>query len=127
MIKSRRDDAIALGTVSVVAAGYALGYRFYTFRLFFGWPNGGTWSNTIAAGEWVFLVAFFGWYMRDRLVPRLAVVVHRHWKPHADQSHDDTRRHVSNELISLESRIGDRLDGIEQLIRETAGGGPDPS
>lgn len=120
-MRLRRDDAIALGTIATVTGLSWLGSRFSTFRLFFAWPSGGTWSNTVAAFEWLLIVGFFGWYLRDSLFPRLTLYLHRHWKPHAEQSHEDTRRHTSSELISLERRLGERLDNIERLIRGAGG------
>jgi hypothetical protein len=125
-VKIRRDDRIALSVFFAVGGLGWLAGQFETTRTFFAWPYGGTWSNTIAAIEWVGIVLFFSWYLRDSVFPRLAAFAHRHYKPHADQSHEETRRHTSSELVSLEDRITSRLDGIERQIRRLAGGDPDP-
>jgi len=107
--------------VAAVAGGFALGSRFAVFRVFFAWPNGGTWANTVAAVEDGSLGAFFLWYLRDVLGPSLARWWARHAGDHHETHHDTTRKHVSDELLSLERRLGERLDQIEQTVRGAGG------
>lgn len=92
MARKHRDDLLALGLILVVAALFALGFQFATFRLFFGWPVGGTWSNTFAWLEDGGLALFFLWYFRDHVGRRLAAWWHKHHGPHLqaqlDAHHD---------------------------------------
>jgi len=110
LARSRRDDLIALGAVAAVVLLSLLGSRFAAFRLFFAWPNGGTWSNTIAAVEWTLLVAFGIWYLRDHVGTRLLAWWNKHHQPHMDKRDERMRRHVSQELVSLEQRLRDHID-----------------
>lgn len=51
-------------------------------HLFFGWPDGGTWSNMIASAEWVIVAAFLLWLFRDRIGRRLVRWWHKHHQAH---------------------------------------------
>lgn len=101
-----------------------------TFRLFFSWPNGGTWSNTIAWIEDGLVAAFFVWYLRDHVGRGLAAWWHGHQVPHLDARLDSVREHVSNELLQFEQRIGVRLaahhDRVVKSVRDGEAGGDGP-
>lgn len=91
------------------------------FRIFFGWPNGGTWANTIAAVEDGLAFSFVLWYYRDHVGPALVGWFAKHHRPHSEAHHEDTRAHTTNELLSLEQRLAVRLDAIERAIRDAGG------
>ncbi|HUN38422.1 MAG TPA: hypothetical protein VMU95_41055 [Trebonia sp.] len=110
LARARRDDLIALTVALVVAALSLLGSRFATFRLYFAWPEGGTWSNTIATYEDLALGGFVVWYFRDSVGKRLLAWWNKHHGPHMDRRDERMRRHVSTELVSLEQRLMAHID-----------------
>jgi len=120
-VRNRRDHLIAAGVLAAVAVVCALLSSNAVFRIFFGWPDGGTWSNTIAAIEDGLAFSFCMWYWRDHVGPPLIGWFARHHQPHADAHHQATRDHTASELLSLEQRLTGRLDVIEQLIRDAGG------
>ncbi len=96
---TRREKLLAAVIPAAVAVMVALLWRYPTFRLFFAWPSGGTWSNMIASLEWVGIGAFAVWLFRDKIGPRLAGWWHEH---HGE--------HVRAELAAMEQRLTDRAD-----------------
>ena len=88
---SRRVAVILAADVALVAlAVWAL--RFPTWRLFFGWPNGGTWSNAIEQVAAAVLVALHGWVARDHIGAKAAAWWAKHHGPHAISQHREALR-----------------------------------
>jgi len=110
LARARRDDLIAFAVVVAVALLSLIGSRFATFRLYFAWPEGGTWSNTIATYEDLGLGAFIVWYFRDHVGTRLLAWWNKHHEKHMDKRDERMRRHVSQELVSLEQRLRAHID-----------------
>lgn len=107
----RRDHLLALALVAAVIIGSVIGSRFPTFRLFFGWPDGGTWSNTIAWLESLALAGFAIWYFRDHVGKSLAAWWHHHHGPH-----------VQHQLDAHHDRI---MASLEEQLRRPEVGNPD--
>jgi hypothetical protein len=82
-----------------------------TFRLFFAWPDGGTWSNTIAWLEDAFVASFFLWFFRDHIGKRLATWWQKHHAPHLqaqlDAHHD-----------KMQTQLDEHRDKISRLLQD---------
>jgi hypothetical protein len=76
------------------------------FRLFFAWPGGGTWPNTIAWLEDAAIASAVLWFTRNKAGPRLA----RWW-------HSYQAEHLQAMLDEHHDRIGQRLDEHHEQIR----------
>lgn len=83
---------IAVAAVAAAAALCAWASQFPTFRLFFGWPQGGTWSNAIEQAEGAAVIALIGFLGRDHIGRKLAAWVHKHYGPHAVEQHRQALR-----------------------------------
>lgn len=76
----------------------------HIIRLFFDWPDGGTWSNMIASLEWAVVAVGSVWIFRDHIGRKLAAWWNKHHAEHAINQHlEALRRHE-------ESRKGDQND-----------------
>jgi len=94
-VSRKQEHLLALALIMAVAGTAVIGSRFQTFRLFFEWPTGGTWANTI---DWLLclgLAWFSGWWMRDLLGRGLVGWLHRH---HAPRLHEVLDEHYRNRL-----------------------------
>lgn len=115
---------IALVFIILISCVIYLGSRFATFRLFFAWPQGGTWSNTIAWLEDAALGGFFIWYFRDKVGQRLARWWHQHRAEHMNDHMSAVRAHVTSELTSFETRVHALLaDHHDKIIMAVNGNG----
>ena len=102
----RRRILIALAVLAAVAAGCAWGSRFPTFRLFFSWPQGGTWSNAIEQAEGAAVIALIGFLGRDHIGRKLAAWWDLHHGEHAVKRHRQAlREHEESK------RAGERPEG----------------
>jgi hypothetical protein len=81
---------LAADAVFVVLTVWAL--RFPTWRLFFGWPTGGTWSNAIEQVAAAALIGSHGWLARDHIGRKLAAWWAKHHGPHAIEQHKQALR-----------------------------------
>lgn len=125
MTRKHRDDLLALALVLAAAVLCYLGSRYPTFRLFFAWPNGGTWSNTLAWLEDGGTALFVLWYFRDHVGKRLAAWWHLHHAPHLRSEvatiRADYQAHARQQSVLLDSKLAEharRLD--EHLDRKLA-------
>lgn len=85
----------AVIVLTVLAAAVALSVwasRFPTFRLFFSWPQGGTWSNAIEQAEGAAVITLIGWAARDQIGRKLAAWWDVHHGPHAVKRHRQALR-----------------------------------
>jgi len=87
-----RRAAVILAVDAVFVALTVWALRFPTWRLFFGWPNGGTWSNAIEQAAAAVLVAMHGYLARDHIGAKLAAWWARHHGPHAVEQHRQALR-----------------------------------
>jgi hypothetical protein len=87
-----RRLAVVLAVIGGAAALAAWASRFPTFRLFFAWPQGGTWSNAIEQAEGAVLITLVGWAARDHIGRKLAAWWDRHAGPHAVKRHKQALR-----------------------------------
>ncbi len=97
---------MALAVLAAAALLSWLGSGFPTFRSFFAWPAGGTWSNTLAWLEDLGIAASVAWYFRDHVGRSLAAWWHRHHAPHLQAQLDAHHDRIA-ELI------GRRPDGAD--------------
>jgi hypothetical protein len=88
----RRRLAIAAVIAAVIAGLAAWGAQFATFRLFFSWPQGGTWSNAIEQAEGALVIVLGGWVGRDHVGRKLAAWWAKHHGPHAIAQHKQALR-----------------------------------
>lgn len=102
-----RVVVLALAAFGLLSALRVLG-RFPVWRLFFGWPAGGTWSNMIASLEWAVIATVAIWLYRERIGPRLA----GWWQKHAG-----THEHVSAEIRSLREHMTAEIAASEDRMR----------
>lgn len=116
MRKPRRDDLIAIGVVGLAAGVYALGDQSSTFRMFFHWPTGGTWSNFVADVISGTIGVFMLWYFRDRIGPLLAAWWGKHQPSQIDGHMENVRAHVTSELVSFEGRMRALMDEHHERI-----------
>jgi hypothetical protein len=107
--------------LATVAGGGYLGSRFATFRYFFAFPSGGTWANTVASVEWTLIVLFAVWYFRGSLGPRISAWWDSHHGDKHELRHGDTRKHISDEMVSLWQHIDEQFDELKRLIRGAGG------
>lgn len=68
----RRRVVIVLAVIAAAAVLCAWASRFPTFRLFFSWPQGSTWSNAIEQAEGALVIALAGYLGRDHIGRALA-------------------------------------------------------
>ena len=120
--KRRRDDIIVIVTVITVAVAAIAGSRYAWFRLFFSWPSGGTWSNTIAWLEDDAIALLAIWYFRGHLRPHITAWWHDLNKHHAEA----LRNHVSSEIEALEMRLRSEMAShhakIADIVRNSNSG-----
>lgn len=109
LVRRRRDHLAALGLVSALVWLSVAASRNPTFRFFFRWPDGATWSNMLASAEWVALVAFLAWYFRGLTGPALAGWWNKHRAAHHEEHHQATRDHITAELAKMELRLLEKL------------------
>lgn len=109
-----RDHFIALGAVAAVAALSAALWQSPTFRLFFGWPNGGTWSNTIAWLEALALAGFASWYLRDHIGRGLVGWLGKHHKPHLQ---DQLAEHHEQLAQEFEQVVDRQMTEVRSALR----------
>ena len=118
--KQHRDDAIAILVVGIIIALAFAGSRYSWFRLFFAWPGGGTWSNTIAWLEDDAIALFAVWYFRQHLIPRASSLWRTLNKHHTETIHN----HVTSEINALATRWRRELsahhDKIVEVVRNNA-------
>lgn len=132
-VKRRHEHALAVLVAVAVAVTGVVGSQFYTFRLFFSWPSGGTWANTVASIEDGALFAFSVWYARDVVGRHLARWWASHHQPHRAAHTEEIRAHLSSELVSFEERIRSELAAHHDRIlgsingNGSAGGHDGPS
>jgi len=107
-VTRRHEHLLAALAVACAVAAYVVGEQFYTFRLFFSWPDGGTWSNTIAWIEAILLAAFSTWYLRDHVGRSLAAWWNKHYGPHHQARLD---AHHDRIVASVEERLDGRGPG----------------
>lgn len=120
MSRRLRDHIIMLAVAGVIVVLSAVGSANATFRSFFDWPSGATWSNMIASAEWLSLAALVTWYYRDNVGKSLSAWVHKHQAPHRDRTRQDIaaeiRQHVAAELESVRTHITDELAAHHERI-----------
>lgn len=109
--------AVILGTALVTACVLWLSGN-PTFKLFFAWPEGGTWSNTIAWLEDAFFGALFMFFFRDHVGKRLAAWWHRHTTPHLEAKLE-TKLAEHRDLI--QAQLDEHKAHIEQVIKNGNG------
>lgn len=114
--KEHRDDIIALVVVTAAVGMGFLGSRFHAFRLFFAWPDGGTWSNTIAWLEDDALALFAVWYFRNHVGRRLAGWWNVFRADHMTGHVEEMKSHVSSEISDLTSWLRSELDAHHDKI-----------
>jgi len=76
----RRRLELLLPAVLVVAVVILMVYLDHTsatYRSFFSWPNGSTWSNLIEQVEGIVIGVFLTWYLRDHIGKSVAAWMHR--------------------------------------------------
>jgi hypothetical protein len=118
MKRQARDDLVAAAVIALAVIGSIIGSRFYTFRLFFSWPAGGTWSNTLAWLEDAALAFFAVWYFRDHVGKHLAAWWRNHNVKHVDEAAAKMREHVSGEISAMEDRLrAAMLDQHKKIMR----------
>ena len=108
-----KTTALVLGLTAAIACALWLSGN-PTFRLFFAWPNGGTWSNTIAWLEDAFFGALFMFIFRDRVGKRLAAWWHRHTTPHLEAK-------LAEHRDEIQAQLDDHKAHIERVVREGNG------
>jgi hypothetical protein len=106
-VTRRLEYAASGAAVVAVAVVFRWSLHFPTFRLFFGWPAGGTWPNLIEQAEGVVLGAGMVWLFRDRVGKHLAGWWHKH---HGS--------HVRADLAAMELRLAERLDASHEDMRQ---------
>jgi hypothetical protein len=124
--KRHRDDIIALSVIAIAVTATIIGNHFSSFRYFFAWPSGGTWSNTIAWLEDDIIALFAFWYFRRSLGPRIAKWWHSHNDEHINARFTDQTSeihdHIIREIAQLERRVhgllADQDDRIVTAVDE---------
>lgn len=106
-----------------------------TFKLFFAWPNGGTWSNTIAWLEDAFFAALFMFVFRDHLGRRMARWWERHHGPHLEAKlKTQLDEHLNGQLQvklaehhdQIQAKLDDHKEQIAQLVTASPATGEEP-
>lgn len=110
MSRQHRDDVIVIIVIFVVSGLAFLGSRYHSFRVFFAWPNGGTWSNTIAWLEDDALALFAVWYFRNNVGKRIARWWSQHRAEHMTKHIEEMQTHVSSEISQLVTWLRSELD-----------------
>src|SRR5579863_10295925 len=87
-----RRLVILLLILAAAALLVAWASRFATFRLFFAWPQGGTWSNAIEQAEGAAVITLAAWAGRDHIGRKLAAWWAVHHGPHAVAQHREALR-----------------------------------
>jgi hypothetical protein len=108
-LRQHRDDLIVAIIIIAAAAGCVVGSRYATFRLFFAWPEGGTWSNTLAWLEDAAIAVLVTWYFRDHVGKRLSVWWHHHQETHMNDRDAVMRQHITDEVAGMEQRMSKLL------------------
>lgn len=128
----RTKSLIFLMTACLAIAGGLWLSENPTFKLFFAWPNGGTWSNTIAWLEDAFFAALFMFIFRDNLGKRIAGWWTRHTSPHLEEKlKTQLDEHLNGQLQvklaehhdQIQAKLDDHKEQIAQIVRN-GGGGP---
>jgi hypothetical protein len=113
---SHRSRRLAIATgVVILAAMIAWLWNFATFRLFFAWPDGGTWSNTIAWLEDAAISSLVVWAFRNHVGRRLAKWWDELTDPHLQTRLDDHKEKVV-EAVTV------KLDEHHEQIIQTING-----
>lgn len=110
MRQHHRDDVVALAIVALVVGLAFFGSRFHAFRVFFAWPDGGTWSNTVAWIEDGLIAVFVTWYFRNNVGRRLARWWNEHRIDHVAGHIQDLHDHVTDEMFQLVTWLRSELD-----------------
>jgi|HubBroStandDraft_2_1064218.scaffolds.fasta_scaffold18538_2 hypothetical protein len=122
-----RDHLVMLVVIGAVVALSVLGSRNSTFRFFYEWPTGATWSNMVASLEWITLAGLVTWYFRDNVGKQLASWIHHHQSGHRGKDREqiaaEIRAHVAQELEGVRQHITDELTvQHDRIVRSINGG-----
>lgn len=121
-----KTTLMVLATVIAIACALWLSGN-PTFRLFFAWPNGGTWSNTIAWLEDAFFGALFMFIFRDHLGRRIARWWTHHSGPHLEERlKTQLDEHLNGQLQAklaehhdqIQAQLDDHKAHIERVVKE---------
>lgn len=88
----------------------------HLLALYFGWPNGGTWSNVIAAAECTGAAGSTAWVFRDHIGRRLSAWWRKHHGDHIAPALAEHAMHVGVTLHNITTRL-DFLTGAVAALR----------